>query len=243
MAGADRIVTYGLAIADFNGDGIPDLAVPDSSIDNRGSINPAVGILLGKGDGTFNPEVTYDPHTYATSITVGDFNGDGVPDVAANGGGVLLGNGDGTSTWRGAFTVPPSTSQSGNAQMLLTGDFNGDGILDIASTGSWVLLGNGNGTFTTWVQYNGIGNAPFRFAAGDFNGDGVADIAFSDLQASSLDIALNDLTTTATAVLNGVSGPSSNLVRAVYSGDSLYSPNASEDIGLGGAAAAPRPKE
>src|SRR5438128_1433983 len=83
-----------VAVGDFNGDGVPDLAVA-----NFGS--NTVSVLLGNGDGTFRPAPTISMGSSPHWVAVGDFNRDGVPDLAvANFGSgtvsVLLGNGDGT---------------------------------------------------------------------------------------------------------------------------------------------------
>src|SRR5205823_3032072 len=83
-----------VAVADFNGDGKPDLTVA-----NHGSSN--ISVLLGKGDGAIQTAVNYGAGAGPQSVAVGDFNGDGKPDlVVANAlsGNVslLLGKGDGT---------------------------------------------------------------------------------------------------------------------------------------------------
>jgi hypothetical protein len=110
-----------------------------------------VGVLLGQGDGTFGPQVAYAAGTNPTSLAVGDFNGDGVPDLAvANYAGVsvLLANGDGT------FGPKADYAAAGNGQFpaVAVGDFNGDGLADLVRVNSdtdrgGVLLGNGDGTF------------------------------------------------------------------------------------------------
>jgi uncharacterized repeat protein (TIGR01451 family) len=64
-----------VAVGDFNGDGVPDLAAVDA-------ITATLSVLAGNGDGTFKPAVTYDAGPQAAALTVGDFNGDGRPDVA-----------------------------------------------------------------------------------------------------------------------------------------------------------------
>ncbi len=119
-------------MADFNGDGIADIAATSS--------NNTVTILLGNGDGTFT-QVASSPATGVgpTDIVAGDFNGDGKMDLAVSSFGlpvngiyppgvvtVLLGNGDGT------FTAAPNSPTTGSqAQSLfVAGDFNGDGISD-----------------------------------------------------------------------------------------------------------------
>jgi len=61
-----------VAVGDFNGDGIPDLAISNES-------SSTVSILLGKGDGTFQSQVSYATGAYPYSVAVGDFNGDGIP--------------------------------------------------------------------------------------------------------------------------------------------------------------------
>jgi hypothetical protein len=124
----------GITAADFNGDGIVDLAVLNSY---DGAYTPQSGtvtILLGNGDGTFTPTAA-SPATGFTPnfIALGDFNGDGTPDlVTANAGSntltVLLGNGDGT------FDSPLSPAAGIGPCFLAVGDFNGDGLADVAAS-------------------------------------------------------------------------------------------------------------
>src|SRR6516162_9485063 len=92
----------------------------------------------------------------AQSIASGDFNGDGIPDLAtANQGSndvsVLLGNGDGT------FQAPINTPVGPQPASLAVGDFNGDGVPDLAvadagSNDVFVLLGRGDGRCTPGVR-------------------------------------------------------------------------------------------
>ena len=165
-----------MAVGDFNGDGIPDLAVADF-YDN------AVRILLGNGDGTFL-EGSY-PATGAgpLSVAVADFNGDGVPDLVLAGGNsiaILLGNGDGT------FSRTAVSPQSlGGSGAVAVGDFNGDGKVDLAVVNYYspsvvtILLDNGDGTFTSKGQPLSAGNGASAIAVGDFNGDGIADLTIA----------------------------------------------------------------
>jgi hypothetical protein len=125
-------------------------------------------VLLGNGDGTFQPAATYASGGSAASVAVADVNGDGKPDLvvanycadkAENCGygsiGVLLGNGDGTFQ-----TVQDYITGTGTGDFsVVLADVNSDGILD-AEVGSTlsesveVLLGVGNGTFQSAVTYN-----------------------------------------------------------------------------------------
>ncbi len=171
----------GVVTADFNGDGIMDMAVGAVEAPN------AVRVYLGRGDGTFKSPVVYDPGTGANAIFAADVNHDGIPDlvVADNVGetvAVLLGKGDGT------FQAPVKYAIPSVAVGIVLGDFNGDGNLDIAAAVQGdrttscacvsVLLGNGDGTF----QEPGIDTYPDRrlplaLAAGYFNGDKNLDLA------------------------------------------------------------------
>src|SRR3989442_717046 len=118
---------FSAAVGDFNGDGVPDLAVA-GGVDLETS---SISVLLGNGDGTFQAARGFATGSHARSVAVGDFNGDGVPDLAvANAGSdsvsVLLGNGDGSFQAALTFTVGK------NPRSVAVGDFNGDGMADLA---------------------------------------------------------------------------------------------------------------
>ena len=119
-----------IAVADLNGDGIPDLAVPDAN----GYYNN-VTVLLGNGDGTFTATASPTTGKCPRSIVVGDFNGDGIPDLATGNSNpgviagtvtLLLGNGDGT------FTAMASSATGDQPYAIAAGEFDGDGISDLA---------------------------------------------------------------------------------------------------------------
>jgi sugar lactone lactonase YvrE len=164
-----------VATADFNGDGIPDLAVSNSN-----SGQTSLTILLGNGDGTFTATATSPTvGLYPDSIAIGDFNGDGIPDLAVTSVDddkvtILLGKGDGT------FTAAPNLNTVSIPQSVATGDFNGDGIPDLAVVNAnsvLIFLGNGDGTFAPHLASAPTGMSPTSVAVGDFNGDGIADLA------------------------------------------------------------------
>src|SRR5205814_4244629 len=112
-----------------------------------------VSVLLGNGDGTFQPAVNSDTGAGPLSVAVGDFDGDGKLDLAtANLGdvSVLLGNGDGT------FGAPASIPMSDGSSpaSVAVGDFNADGKLDLGVTSNVYYPGT-PGTPGYWVCYSG----------------------------------------------------------------------------------------
>jgi hypothetical protein len=142
-----------------------------------------VSILLGNGDGTFQPAVSYYAGGHATSVALGDFNGDGKTDLVVSTAvlagnneavAVLLGNGDGT--FQAAVYYPAANVP----QFVAVGDFNGDGRRDLAVTGLGgvsILLGDGTGAFAAPVFYATGDGFAAQVAVGDFDGDGKADLA------------------------------------------------------------------
>jgi hypothetical protein len=194
-----------VVVADVNGDGKPDLIVANSCASlatGCGGLG-TVGVLLGNGDGTFQPALTFGVEGTITvtngpwAVAVGDLNGDGKPDVALtvycnvgagcpNGGGVsvLLGNGDGT------FQTAVTYASGGWATYWVAmADVNSDGKLDLLVTNQCttknncnganvaVLLGKGNGTFKPAVAYSAGGSGgDYTVVAQDLNADGFLDL-------------------------------------------------------------------
>ena len=114
---------HSVAIADFDGDGNPDLAAATSQ--NR------VAVLKGNGDGTFRPPASFESGEANTFVTTADIDRDGRPDLVALGAGdgslsFLRGNGDGT------FGAPQTWKTGKSAGLVAVGDFDGDGRLDVA---------------------------------------------------------------------------------------------------------------
>ena len=169
-----------VAVGDFNGDGIPDVALADlGNPDASPAVSASINISLGNGDGTFRAPTIYPIPGQPYYLIVGDFNLDGKEDVAvSNQAGatdvyVLLGNGNGTLGAPVGFATGTQTGAFG----LALGDFNGDGLPDIAvaEEGIVILLGNGGGSFTVG-SVNVAGDDPNDVEMGDFNGDGIADL-------------------------------------------------------------------
>ena len=180
----------GIAIGDFNGDGIIDFAVSNHLQQN-------IMIFTGNGDGTFNTPVTVlSPSSELHDVVVADFNGDGHDDLlyaintAASSSQLsdlylATGVGDGT------FNTPTLIA-SKVGEFLTTGDTNGDGVPDVVSTtitgtppdvgpSLFVLIGKAdsitgkaNGTFQPTVTYSS--DIPSDPHLTDVNGDGKPDI-------------------------------------------------------------------
>ena len=139
-----------LAIADFNGDGKPDLVIVNSS---SGMSAPSISILLNNGDGTFGVATNVATPASGQSIAVGDLNADGFPDLwigASPQSFVMLGKGNGT--FRAAQSYATSPSGTGGALGVAIGDVNNDGKPDLLATNFsqstvGILLNTGGGQF------------------------------------------------------------------------------------------------
>ena len=207
-------------VADVNGDGKPDLIAVNCAADNGDDSCPGegvVGVLIGKGDGTFKAAVLYNSNVYSTrGATVADVNGDGRSDILVaaecgfgvcdNGGeggiSVLLGNGNGT------FQTAVIYGSGGcSADSVTVSDLNNDGKVDLLVAGGHlpcgsgdrgamqVLMGNGDGTFQPATTYDTGGFFAAQVVAADVNRDGKPDA-----------VASNDCMQTNNCALGGSAG-------------------------------------
>lgn len=183
-----------VAAADFNGDGKLDLAVGNffGGPTSAGTFS----ILIGNGDGTFQPAVT-QPVGTPFDIAATDLNADGKQDLVAASAStdkvsVMLGNGNGT--FQSPVTYPVGSAPGA----VVIADFNGDNKPDVAvsngGTGSTVistLIGNGDGTLQAAVNHN-VGHLPRGIGAGDLNGDTKPDLVVAAVSAGAVVVLLGN---------------------------------------------------
>jgi hypothetical protein len=181
--GLSGILTAGyrqIGVADFNGDGSLDVAVPNFRAGD-------ISLLLNNGDGGFQPQRTNDAVPSPDSLVTGDFvKGSHVADIAVlqnfpQGNGdsrlaILIGRGDGT--FKPALTYP--TVFANGAGPMVVGDFTGNGIDDIIvfsknEAKGEIFLGKGDGTFQPGTEFT-TGENTYAAEAVDLNGNGILDL-------------------------------------------------------------------
>lgn len=177
-----------IVAGDLNNDAKLDLVIMHGMNCYNAACLPAtvVTVMLGNGDGTFQPARVIEVGTHPTAIALGDFNRDGIKDLAVGGGNtelsIMMGVGDGTFVPKPLMLLVDGGDVA-SCNDVDVADFNRDGIEDIVAAlgngdGNVVALGNGDGTFRVFTRYlDEAVSAPQSDAIADFNGDGFLDIA------------------------------------------------------------------
>lgn len=207
-----------MVVEDFNRDGIADIAEATLPAGVPSGLH-LLKISLGQRDGTFkqvgsSPALGYGPK----SMIVGDFNGDGIPDVIVGDedGSLIELLGDGTGNLVSAGEV----GRVGSVVSIAENDFNHDGIPDMAVLDTrdrlvTVLLGTGKGSFkAAWAFALPLQGAVFHIAAADFNGDGLPDLAITNVENGTFQVMLSNGNGTFTYApqLSNVKDPNSHCV-------------------------------
>ncbi len=221
-----------IAVADFTGDNILDMAVANSGSND-------VSVLIGNNDGTFQPATSYSVGSLPTSVAAGSLNGTNgfidliIANFTDSTVSVLEGNGDGTFS-------PQVTHNVGNAPACVAlADISGSGNLDIATAN------NGSNNLTVLVHGNydtqdnfPVGNSPSYVVLGDLNNDGFIDAVVTNANDNSISVLFNKFAQTITFpqippqvygnppfVLNATASSGLSVVFSVVSGPATISGN------------------
>lgn len=203
----------GVTVADFDGDEHLDVA----SINTGASYS----VLLGNGDGSFEPALTEPLVDWGPSIVAADLDDDGIADLAlGNYDGstlrILLGDGDGTFTAAPPVDLQPLVEDPCSCVEiwgLAAGDLNGDGREDLVTTDRYesrlfTVISNPDGTFTARGPYlPGNEDNPIAVALGDLNADGKLDAVTADYLGDGGTVLSGDGAGNLTAALEVDAGP------------------------------------
>jgi hypothetical protein len=196
LSGFGGAVSRQLVVAHLghNGTGPADVIVPNARAGD-------VSVLMGNGNGTFQPQRIFNAIPGVDVLATADLNGDGNADIIAlqnfaQGApasfAVLLGRGDGTF-------LPPTfvrTVFTNGAGPMVVGDFNGDGKQDVVIFSkndpfAEMFLGNGDGTFKPGFTF-GLGENTFNAAVADLNGDGKLDLVTTGTNTGNVYVMLGN---------------------------------------------------
>ncbi len=180
---------YPLAVADFNGDGRPDVATPDVN-------GHTLTVLFGAGRGTLAPAPgsPYRVRDRPYFAAAADVNGDRALDLVvshddSNALSILVNDG------KGRFAAPRSIEAGSRPWKVRVGDMDGDGrndlVLGVNPAGVAILLGDGSGSFRPASGSPvAVGQGPWGIALGDVNHDGKPDVVTANTQSNDVSVLL-----------------------------------------------------
>lgn len=204
-AGPDPV---SIAVADINNDGNPDVIVANSGTNPDGSAVNTISILLGNGNGSFQPAYTVATDVAPTFVTTADLNRDGNVDLIV--GGMLLNNSDnnvpvqvllgsGNGSFQPGQLLSGDDSYDCQVSSIAVADLNGDGIPDLIIGEQDLVdglpriltsIGNGDGTFQTTNELFGVEGGDF-VAAADLTGNGQTDVIGLDTEEADFQVCVN----------------------------------------------------
>ena len=231
-----------VATADFNQDNNIDVVSVGYTTNTSGTQNNQIEVSLGIGDGNYTPLPPIVLAHTLSAVTVGDFNHDGLPDLAVTCQFdavahtsdhlviVLLADKDAAGHFAGTFTQQTPLAVGLQPDAIAVGDFDHDGKTDLAvanlvdGTVS-LLLGNNAGSFVVQPAL-AVGESPTALAVGDFNHDGVDDLTVANSGSGRLSILFGNANRAFTAAnANAFSLPTGinprGIVAADLNGDGL----------------------
>jgi hypothetical protein len=184
---------------DFNGDLISDIAVVNYGVWPYGT--GSVSVLLGNGDGTFQPAANYTAGVVPMGMASGDINGDGSPDLfvvnrapyGVSSLMVFLNQDDGSGTFLPPISMPSGSQPKNVALGLFNADANLDAAISVhGDSAVQILLGNGDGTFTQPYPFIPVGAGITGVITGDFDNDSLTDVATSNWYAGNVSMLLGN---------------------------------------------------
>lgn len=209
-----------IEIADFNGDGHDDLAMP-GGVDN-------IGIMFGDGTGNFAAANSFGLNTgrYLGGIACADVNGDGKDDIIASEGDgakllVILGNGAGDFFRSNTYTVGSSSLTDITAPIL--NDLDKDGHLDIIVgylSNVWVYKGDGQGNFSFKSKYTTT-NSILDLKLANINNDPYMDVVVSNRSNFAVLLGEQNASFTAPHVVSTYSADCESVVCSDLNNDGL----------------------